>query len=999
MPASPALRIQLLGRFAVLLPDGRRAGPWARPTARRLVQLLALRTEHRIGREELADILFPELSPASAANAVAKALSMARSAIGPVGPRHVPALEADRGAIWLSEQVDVEIDLEQHAAAFRAALALTPGEARDAALVAALANEATPLAEEPYADWAVAAREELEELRATARLELARNRAAGHGESARAAVLEAWSAVAAHQPTSEEAAMALMRLHVGQGQRDSAIRAYVRCVQALRDDLDVGPSDALEGVYAELITRGRASQAPPVEAASARPLFGRASILKRVRRRLTGTPAGRGPALLLVGPTGIGKSRILGALGAELAVAGWVVLSGRSVPDDRRAPYAALRQALDPLVERGDVSAVVSRALGVDAAAASTQASEPAESDRLRLAEEVGAMLDAGAAQRPLALALDDVQWADPAMHGLLRRLAARPGPRRWSLLLAARSDEPDAPVPDLGSSVEEIPVATLDQRATAAAVRAALAEDGQRVSAARVSDAVERSRGNPFFAIELARTTAADPAAATVPEAIVELLRRRLGRVSAASRTMISIVALAGGDATHELVLATLPKLADDPEPLPAHVGLDELIGANLVLEEGHRLALVHPLLRDAASATVNAIRRSAIHAAIADTLEALDTDHLARMAAARHRLSAYEATRISSAARPAAEAGFAAGHLARHVHAPEVALGIFEAALDAFAALPANEQRTLAEAACAAWLTIGNIHLDRDDDHAAERAYRRALEHARLDADVARAWSALAGIPYRHGDMPGALAAYRSGLASLSGTDTRARARLESDSAWALTRMGRHAEALEIMERVAPELLQAPETHLRCRTKDRLGLVDHAAGRVEEGLAWLDDGVADATAQEDDRELAVLCLHRGGVLAQLGRHDDAEADLVRAAAVADAARDRYLRSVIHWNMADLQESRGQLEDALAERDAEVALLREIRNDRNLAGAEAHRARLLTNLARHAEAAKAAEQARLAAVRTGDERLMASIGPDIGAFRTAGKNSGTAAP
>ena len=1001
MLATPAVRVQLLGRFAVLLPDGRRAGPWARPTARRLVQLLCLRADRRIGRDELAEILFPQLSPASAANGVAKALSMARSAIGPVGPRRVPALEADRSSIWLAEKVDIDIDLERHVAEIRAALARPPGAARDAALVAALGTEATLLAEEAYVDWAVVAREELDELRMTARLALARDRADGHGDSAHAAVLDAWSAVAARRPTSEEAAIALMRTHVAEGERDGAIRAYVRCVQALREDLDVGPAEALETAYAELITRGR----DPVRSSSlvgpvpARPLFGRDRVLRRARRRLAGTPSGRGTALLLVGPTGIGKSRVLSALGAELAGAGWTVLSGRSVPDDRRAPFAALRQALAPLMAAATVSDLLRRALGTPAATLASPTAEPAESDRLRFAEEVAALLASEAAQRPLALMLDDLQWADPALLGLLRRFAARPGPRRWSLLLAARSDEPDAGVPDLGSSVEGIEIGMLDPRATAAAVRAALTEDGQRASPARVSDAVERSGGNPFFAIELARSSAADPGAANAPEAIVELLRRRLNVVSPASRTMLSIVALAGGEATHDLVLATIPLLAEDPDPLPAHIGLDELIGAKLVVEEGHRLTLVHPLLRDAASATVNAIRRSAIHSAIARTLESRDATDLTRMAAARHRLAAYETTRMASAARPAAEGGFAAGHLARHVHAPEVALKFFEAALDAYGALPPNERRELDEAACAAWLTIGNIHLDRDDDDAAERAYRHALEHARLDGDLARAWSALAGIPYRHGDMTGALAAYRSGLTSLSGTDGRARARLESDSAWALTRVGRHVEALEIMERVAPALLEAPETHLRCRTKDRLGLVFHAAGRVQEGLAWLDDGVADATAHDDDRELAVLCLHRGGLLAQIGRHADAAADLARAAAVAEAARDRYLRSVIHWNTADLLESRGDLAAALAERDAEVALLRDIGNDRNLAGAEAHRARLLARLARPREAALAAEQARRAAARTSDRELIATIGRAVSRVLRGGKDSGRAAP
>ncbi len=70
-----AVRVQLLGGFKVELPDGTEAGPWERPSARRLLQVLVLRERRRIGREELADLLFPDLTPARAANAVSKALS------------------------------------------------------------------------------------------------------------------------------------------------------------------------------------------------------------------------------------------------------------------------------------------------------------------------------------------------------------------------------------------------------------------------------------------------------------------------------------------------------------------------------------------------------------------------------------------------------------------------------------------------------------------------------------------------------------------------------------------------------------------------------------------------------------------------------------------------------------------------------------------------------------------------------------------------------------
>ncbi|MGH2454771.1 MAG: hypothetical protein ACRDHD_00720 [Candidatus Limnocylindria bacterium] len=109
MPPTVAIRVQLLGRFAVLLPDGRRAGPWSRPTARRLVELLCLRDGHRVGREEAAELLFANLPPAGAANAVAKAISMARAAIGPVGSAGVAALVADRASIWVHESIELRI--------------------------------------------------------------------------------------------------------------------------------------------------------------------------------------------------------------------------------------------------------------------------------------------------------------------------------------------------------------------------------------------------------------------------------------------------------------------------------------------------------------------------------------------------------------------------------------------------------------------------------------------------------------------------------------------------------------------------------------------------------------------------------------------------------------------------------------------------------------------------------------------------------------------------
>src|SRR6266851_1186860 len=134
---APALRVRMLDGFAVELADGRKVGPWSRPSARRLVQVLLLSTGHRLGREELAETLFPRLSPERAANAVSKALTLARAALERGGPR---VLEADRATIWLREDVGLALDLDDHLASLRAALAESDSARRDELLEAALAE-------------------------------------------------------------------------------------------------------------------------------------------------------------------------------------------------------------------------------------------------------------------------------------------------------------------------------------------------------------------------------------------------------------------------------------------------------------------------------------------------------------------------------------------------------------------------------------------------------------------------------------------------------------------------------------------------------------------------------------------------------------------------------------------------------------------------------------------------------------------------------------------
>jgi class 3 adenylate cyclase/tetratricopeptide (TPR) repeat protein len=206
----------------------------------------------RLSRESTCEILFPNLGAARAANGLSKALAMARAGLAALGDGAQGLVIADRAHIWLPPSAAVEIDYVRHQAALAAALRLGPGAERDEALSSALAADAVLLEDEPYADWAIEPRAQLDALRLRASLELARDRARGRGRSGPAAVVEAWEACAARDPASEEAASALVQVYAAQGQRQLAAHVYERCRAALAE-LGLHPSPALAAIRATAI--------------------------------------------------------------------------------------------------------------------------------------------------------------------------------------------------------------------------------------------------------------------------------------------------------------------------------------------------------------------------------------------------------------------------------------------------------------------------------------------------------------------------------------------------------------------------------------------------------------------------------------------------------------------------------------------------------------------------------------------------------------------------
>jgi class 3 adenylate cyclase/tetratricopeptide (TPR) repeat protein len=259
---SQAVQVTLLGPFSVAA-GGRAVSHWPRPSARRLCELVLVSPGRRVSRDLACEELFPRLEPRAAARALSKALSMARSALAELGPDGPGLLTADLLHIWAASAVSVDVDSRM--AALRAGLAMAPGRLRDDALSCALGDDAEPLADEPYAEWAIRVRERYQALGQEARLALARDRSMGAGRSGPDDVLAAWLACLDHDPASEEAAGALIRAYVAQGRPELAARVFERSRAAL-EQLGLRISPSLERLYAPL-PDPRADPAPTAPAA------------------------------------------------------------------------------------------------------------------------------------------------------------------------------------------------------------------------------------------------------------------------------------------------------------------------------------------------------------------------------------------------------------------------------------------------------------------------------------------------------------------------------------------------------------------------------------------------------------------------------------------------------------------------------------------------------------------------------------------------------------
>jgi DNA-binding SARP family transcriptional activator len=838
-PQAP-LRLYLLGRFEAVRADAPiPAHAWRRRRPADLLKLVALAPGRALPRDQVLDALWPEKETSSAANNLHRALYDLRQILG---GRWV---DVDRGAVALRRDVWVDVD------AFEDAVARGGREAWTRA-VALYRGDLAP--EDLDSPWLHPRREALRERFVEAAFPLARA-AAAEGDAQLAVPL--LRRILEVDPAAEEAHRLLMRLLAGSGRRGEALRQYDACELAVRAG-GAAPSDEARQLRAA-IQRGE------VGPTRARPVLDGA---RRAARRLLGTtePApvrGRGPLLLLLealveqgsgaivllGERGVGKTRLAveGALLAQARGAAVLCGIGGILPG---APYALFADAFRE-------EARAHPALQ-DPFAVAAHAGVPGEQVRRALFEGAEAALRALADGRFVYLLLDDLHAADESSLNLLHFLARRARPLRLMTVATVSEEAIHAGTPIQAA------LAHLDCARLARGVRVprlSLAGTREQVAdLAGVAVPEETARriyaitdGAPLLVEEVVRAQRetgqahpSDPAAA---------IRGRVARLGPRADALLAAAAVAGARFDFEPV-----RLVSGLTAHEAALALDACLEVRLVDEDGAGYHFHHAVVRDAVYDGLAPERRAALHAALADALEALAGGHEPPSEAL-----AYHRRRAGQEA-PALRHLVAAGHRAAARAGLREALAFYAAALELCRRDAAPDPATLEPAPCAAaappvraelldalarvQLLLGECaaaartFAELDGPAVAGRPRGEPALRARARRLAALALASAGQLAEAHAEIGEGLAAAREaageGLAQLL--------HLEAQLRW---HQGRHAEAREAAEACAAAAERAGDADLLARGRDLAALARASAG---EPLASPEDATDPAERRRQD-------------------------------------------------------------------------------------------------------------------------------------------------
>jgi DNA-binding SARP family transcriptional activator/tetratricopeptide (TPR) repeat protein len=587
--AAERVEITLLGRFEVTV-DGVDvpARGWARRQAATLVKVLALSPHHRLHREQVVDLMWPDDALDLAAPKLHKAAHFTRRATD-----HADAIVLRDETVHLFPDADVVVDAVTFEQLAQQAIVSRDVDIARRALQL-YGGELCP--QDRYEEWSAARREALrlhhvDLLRLTGR----------------------WDQLVELDPSDEQAHLELMRRQAGAGDGHAALRQFERLDRALRRELGLAPGAEAIALRDRLL----AEIGPATRTATL--LIGRDAEVATVEQLLRDAGAGRARTMIVTGPAGIGKSALLKEARTVADGRGWRVGHGTAAPVEGMWPFAPVMESLADVCRRHptllDGLADVYRE-EIDRVLGGADATWTGQSGYQRLFVAATELVRLAAGSDGLLLTIDDVHAADDASLRLLHYLARATPDQRVAIIIAHRPHPISRTLAELRDSLtsrhgaDQLVLAPLDLDAT----RTLICRHHGSSDEEALGRITALAGGIPFAIEVLARR------AATTPGWSQTLDDSMITGVSSSTRDVLQRVAVAGATFDTDEFVALSGLAAGE-----AYEHLDAAVVAGLVESDPAGYRFRHTLVRDALLEGLPPHRRRRIHHDAAERLAEL--------------------------------------------------------------------------------------------------------------------------------------------------------------------------------------------------------------------------------------------------------------------------------------------------------------------------------------------------------------------------------------
>jgi DNA-binding CsgD family transcriptional regulator len=606
------------------------------------------------------------------------------------------------------------------------------------------------------------------------------------------------------------------------------------------------------------------------------------------------TAAEQGPtALVLSGEPGIGKTILWEAAIERARERFGRVLLCRGVEAEAGFAFAGLSELLAGVLEEVAPSLLPPRRRALEVALLLVEPGEETTD-----AHGIGlALLDVlrlVAGERPLVVAVDDLQWLDVSSAAVLQIALRRLRDERVGFLATLRT-APGVSAPfalERSFSDDRLSRLSLDPLSLGSLhhlLRDRLALELTRPELSRV---LETSGGNPFFALELGRelartdTRPAPGRALQIPESLHELLGGRLARLPAETvDVLLQAAALA------RPTVAIMARAHGDLERVRG--ALDEAVRERVVELDDPSLRFAHPLLASICYEQAPPWKRRAVHGALAGAVTDLEER-------ARHLALAAEGPDASVAAELEAAAEQAGGR-----GATAAAAELSELAAESTPDDPGPARQR--------WLRAADFHRLAGDPERATALLEQLLTE--VPSGVERADILLVLISML---SPGRSMVERcdAALAEAGGDDARA-ARILGFRSWGYLLEGDVGTALADARGALEAAERAGDPVLIAVAIGRIGQAEMWAGEVTPGLLERGTEIEERLGLSlEFMESPHVMLAR--LLMRRGELDRAHVILEELEARAAARGDEFTRVLIMWFLSTVEWLAGNLQGAL---------------------------------------------------------------------------------